>query len=289
MSLATILAVIDGAPGSEAAMGAALQLGRRFSAHVDLLYVEIDVTNAAPVIGEGMSGAAVEQVMQSLRVEAQTRLAEARRLYERHCVGAKLPLAEPDAAPQPGKFAVSFRHVVGREAAEVLRRGRLSDVIVLARPGREAVGAVSATFDAALFDSGRPVLLVPAAPVERLGRTVVVAWNRSREAARAVGAALPLLAKAESVVVLTARETEDAAEPSELARYLGAHGIAARTWAFTPGPGPIGGALLGEADKAGADLMVMGAYGHSRLRELVLGGATRGVLGQGEIPVFMVH
>lgn len=289
MSLAKILAVVDGGAGSEAAVAAALDLGRRFSARVELLHVAIDADTSVPMVGEGMSGAAVEQLVQNLRAEAQDRLAEARRLFEVHCVAAGLPVVEPDGATEAGAFAVCFRHLVDREVDQVLRYGRLSDLIVMARPGAESEAGLSAAFDAALFDSGRAVLLVPAEPVTKLGATVAVAWDRSREAARAAGAALPILAQAEKVVILTAREGGSDAEPSELAGYFALHGIEARTWAFTPDSGSLGQALLGEAEKAEADLLVMGAYGHSRLREMVLGGVTRDILGGAAIPVLMVH
>lgn len=289
MSMATVLATLDGGGSDAAAVEAALHLGQRFGARVDLLHVEPDVTTAVPIVGEGMSGAAVEQIMKSLQDEAQSRAKAAQELFESRCVKKKLPIAEPDGPLQAGKFSVSFRHVVGRQEEEVVRRGRLADLVVVARPpvGEDAEGTPD--FDAALFDTGRPVLLVPSKPVSDLGETVAVAWNHSREAARAVAAALPFLAKAKKVLVLTAREVENAPEPSELVRYLGGHGVNAQTWAFKPGPGSIGDALLGEAKKAGADLLVMGAYGHSRLRELVLGGATRGVLSHGAVPVLLVH
>lgn len=289
MPWARILAVIDGTPGSEAALAAALNLGRRHAARVELLHVEVEASDAIPVVGEGLSGAAVEQIMQTLQAEAEKRRKRARALYEDKCEAAKLPLSEPDAPLEAGRFSVAFRHLVGREAEEVLRRGRLSDLIVMARPAREDEAVLSATFDVALFETGRPVLLVPAGPVERLGETVALAWNGSREAVRAIGAALPVLSKAKKVVILSGREPGDETEPSALAAYLAGYGIAARTWAFTPGAQSIGEALLKEAEKAEADLMVMGAYGRSRLRELVLGGATRGVLSHGTIPVFLVH
>ena len=289
MGLATILALIDGAPGSEAALTAALTLGRRHDARVELLHVQPDVAAAVPVVGDGISGTAVEQIMDSLERDAQTRLGTARRLYEEHCVAAKLPVVEPDTELAPGMFTVAFRHVVGRDADEVLHRARLSDLTVIARSEAEPPRVMSLAFDAALFSSGRPVLLVPRQPVDHVGETVAVAWNCTREAARAVSAALPILAAAEKVVILTAREPGNDSEPSELAQFLAGHGITGRTWAFTPGPGSIGDALLGEAGKAGADLLVMGAYGHSRLRELVLGGATRGVVAHGSIPILMVH
>lgn len=289
MSWAIILAVIDGTESSEAALAAALALGRDFSARVDLLHVEPDVERSVPVVGEGLSGAAVEQILQSLQREAAARLEAAKGLYQKRCVEAGLPVAEPGAETGPGKFAVRFHHVVGQEDDEVLKRGRLSDLIVMARPPEGGEGELTPAFDAALFDSGRPVLLVPAGPVADFGATIAVAWTRTREAARAAAAALPLLAKAGRVIVLTGREGAGGAEPSDLAGYLAAHGIKARTWAFAPETGSIGKALLGEAKEAGADLMVMGAYGHSRLREMVLGGATRDVLDRAAIPVLLVH
>ncbi|RMD61542.1 MAG: universal stress protein, partial [Alphaproteobacteria bacterium] len=259
MSLATILATLDGGPGSEAALSAALYFGRRHQARVDLLHVEIDVAGTVPVVGEGMSGAALEQIMQSLQEEAARRRETARALYEQHCVSAGLPVVEPVSAPEPGRFVVSFQHVVGREIDEIVRRGRLHDLIVMARSGEgTAQGGedLSPAFDAALFDSGRPVCLVPAKPVADVCKSVAVAWNGSRESVRAVAMTLPLLSRADKVFVLTARDGSRSAEPSDLARYLAAHGITARTWAFTPGVGPIGEALLLEAAEMGADIMV---------------------------------
>lgn len=290
MSLAKIVAVIDGESGSEAAAAAALDLGRRFSARVELLHVEIDADRMVPVVGEGMSGAAVEQLALRLRVETEKRRERAQSVYEKLCVTAGLNVVEADAVTAPGSFAVSYRHLVDGEIDNVLHFGGLSDLIVMARPGSEEEGGLSASFDAALFDSGRPVLLVPANPVADLGTTVAVAWDRSREAVRAVAAALPVLAAAKKVVILTAREPGHRVEPSGLAVYLALHGIEARTWAFTPGPGALGDVLLEEAGKAaGANLLVMGAYGHSRLREMVLGGVTRSVLADAEMPVLLMH
>jgi nucleotide-binding universal stress UspA family protein len=293
MSLAKLLAVIDGGSGSEAAMRAALDLGQRFSARVELLHVEVDPEGAVPMVGEGMSGAAVEQLVQSLRAEVERRREVARDLYEKHCVAAGLDVVEAQAVGAPGSFAVCFRSLVGREVDEVLRFGRLSDLTVIARPGAEDEGGLTTTFDAALFDSGRPVLLVPGVPAAELGATVAIAWDRSREATLAVGAALPLLTAAKKVVILTARELGgepgSEVEPSELAAYLALHGVDARTWAFAAGPGSLGDALLEEAGKAGANLLVMGAYGHSRLREMVLGGVTRSILTAADLPVFLMH
>ncbi len=88
---------------------------------------------------------------------------------------------------------------------------------------------------------------------------------------------------------MTAQYGSVIAKPSEVARYLGQHGIQARTWAFTPGREAIGKELMIQCAEAGADMLVMGAYGHSRFREMVLGGATRGVIEGATLPVLMAH
>ncbi|MGH6948041.1 MAG: universal stress protein [Kiloniellales bacterium] len=289
MTYATILAVVDGTEGGEAALGAALALGERMKSRVELLHVEIDAEASVPVLGEGMSGAVVEQVIESLRSGAQQRLTRARQLYQDRVVDRGVATAGPTAKPIAGQFTVVFDHAVGREADEVARRGRLADLIVIGRPSPEGDGVLSPSLDAALFDSGRPVLLVPPGQTAEFGKTVAIGWDRSREAARAAAVALPLLERAESVTVLTAREDDSGTEPSQLVKFLNGHGIEARTWAFVPDSGRIGEALLEQAGKAGADLLVMGAYSHSRLRELVLGGATRSVLRHATLPVLMAH
>jgi nucleotide-binding universal stress UspA family protein len=143
--------------------------------------------------------------------------------------------------------------------------------------------------DAALFGTGRPVIAVPADTKKGFGNKVAIAWDGSREGAMAVTGALPLLKQAKEVVVITAREDDDVIEPSSLARYLAGHGITAKTWAYTPGSESIADGLLGQAEHAGSDCLIMGAYGHSRLRERILGGATEGVLQRAKIPVLMAH
>jgi len=289
MSLAVILAVIDGASGREAALDTAVQLGRAFKSRVELLHIEMDAEISMPILGEGMSSAAVEQIFKNLRMEAEARQVEVRRFFERYRTAMELPIVTPDSAPVAGQFEVCFQQITSRQLVEVLRRARLSDLTVFGRPGHENENGISAIFETTLFDSGRPVLLAPTTPIKDLGSTVAVAWDRSREAVRAVHAALPILARAKRVVVITGKQSGSDVVPSELVHYLAGHGINAHTWGFTPESGALGREILQEAAKAEADSLVMGSYGHSRLRELVLGGVTRSILSQAEIPVFMMH
>jgi nucleotide-binding universal stress UspA family protein len=196
-------------------------------------------------------------------------------------------LADPDAAAEPGAFHVSYRLAEGREADEVAARGRLADLVIVAGASEGQDEGFAPGLEAALFETGGPVLMVPGAVSGDFGKAVAVAWDGTMEAARAARGALPL--RAEAVFVLTADMDKAQAKPSQLASYLAQHGIEAKTWAFRPDGTSLGEALLAEAGEAGADMLVMGAYGHSRLRELVLGGVTRTVTAKAGIPVLMAH
>jgi len=289
MALASILAVLDGRAGSEAVLDTALSLGKDFESAVELLHVEAGPESAVPMLGENVSGIVIEQVMESIESEIARRAAEAKRLYAVGCVAAGLPVIDHEATPPAGRFSVRFEHIIGQETEELAKRGRLTDLVMVARPSDEDGGAGPRTLEAGMFDTGRPVLMVPPGTKGPLGAKVALAWNGTREAARAVGAALPILGKAGRVVILTARRSKDDTKPSRLAHYLALHGVKAETWAFTPQRDSIGTELMIEAAEAGADMLVMGAYGHSRLREFILGGATRRVVAEAAIPVLMAH
>jgi nucleotide-binding universal stress UspA family protein len=133
------------------------------------------------------------------------------------------------------------------------------------------------------------VLVAPPKAPAKLGGTVAIAWNGSAQAARAVEGALPFLAGAKVTVLTAAEKDEFVAAPAELSAYLAWHGVSASTATVEADSDAAGEALLAEAGKLGADLLVMGGYGHSRVREVILGGVTYHVLGNAEIPVLMAH
>jgi nucleotide-binding universal stress UspA family protein len=286
MTWASILAVTDGATGSDAAMAAAIDLGQRFGARVDFLHVANDSSDLLPYVGEGMSATALEQVMASVEAGNARRREAVEASFKRLC--ADLPKVQPEESVPAGSFAVSLNVVTGRQPEVIERLGRLSDAIVMPHPGLTE-SDMTTSIDAALFGTGRPVIVVPDQTKKGFGAKVAVAWDGSREGALAAAGALPLLGKASEVVVVTAREDSDVVEPSALARYLAGHGIEAKTWAYTPAGESIAEGLLGQVERTGADCLVMGAYGHSRLRERILGGATEGVLQKSRFPVLMMH
>jgi nucleotide-binding universal stress UspA family protein len=146
------------------------------------------------------------------------------------------------------------------------------------------------TIEAALLESGRPVLISPAAPFAALPETIVIAWKAAPEAARAVTAAMPLLSTAKQILILTVAEelgiSDEAA--ARLATNLGRHGLQISARHLPPGASGVADTLLAAAANEGA-LVVMGAYGHSRLREWIFGGFTQHVLRGAEVPVLMMH
>ncbi len=149
--------------------------------------------------------------------------------------------------------------------------------------------------ESVVIGSGKPALVVPyAGEVKTVGENILVAWSPSRESARALGAALPLLQTAQQVHVVTWNDEQNtpaatASERQQVEQYLASHGVKATLHWYGDGAGNPGDRLLSLAADLGSDLLVMGCYGHSRARELVLGGATRTVLKSMTLPVLMVH
>jgi nucleotide-binding universal stress UspA family protein len=182
-----------------------------------------------------------------------------------------------------------WRELIGAPSQVVLQRARLADLVVIERPGHSRHDT-SVITEAVLFESGRPVLCVPGGSFETLPNRMAVLWNGSAQAARAVGDALPLLVRAETAAVISIEERRDRDGPTaaELVDRLKLNGAnaAARTLQHSPHDAV---ALFNAAFEFGAELIVMGAFGHSRLRELMLGGVTRHMLSHSAVPVLMAR
>jgi len=192
-----------------------------------------------------------------------------------------------------GDVVAQFIESAETENAALAQRAHTEFDAWRGRAGLALAGAPvgESSFEASLIHSARPVLLVKSRTGTKVGERVLIAWNGSAEATRAVAAALPVRHMAHAVTIFTAPESGllDGALGEGLARYLAWHGIAAEARVAADDGGPVGELLLHEATRCSADLLVMGAYGHGRLREYILGGATRHILDEGTIPVLMTH
>ena len=285
----SILVPVPDAETGAVPLEIALRLAGTFASHVTALHVRIDPTTAVPLVGEGMSGAMVEEMIGMAETQGNQRAKAARAVFDAACARHGTPLL---AAPPAAGLSAEWIDTVGREDDVVSWRGRLADLLVFGHPGGEAEMPAMMTLNAALMASGKPLLLCPAEPPATFAQSVAIAWNGSAEAARAVGWAMPLLREATSVTVLSV--TEQAGRPietpaDELAAYLAWNGVTANTTVVQASAAHAGDELLRQTAQCKADLLVMGAYTHSRLRQLILGGVTRHVISHAPLYVLMCH
>lgn len=288
MTIKVILVPVTATETGASALKTAFALGRRFEAHVAALHVRADPRNALLYMGEGMSGIVLQEIMAAAERDAIERARNARAMFEAAAKESAVPLL--DAPPKPGRFSAHWREDVGREDELVAKRARLADVVVVGpQPARQSA-AVGLMMEAALLESGRPVLVAPPEGTASAGGNVAVAWNGSVESARAVAFGMPFLRAAERVALLSVGEDEEAKNGIDsLKQYLAWHAIAADAVVVAPGADGIGAAILSETKRLGSDLLVMGAYTHNRFRQMIFGGVTRHILSEAHLPVLVAH
>ena len=291
MTPKVMLAPVVGADPDRTTLAWGFALAKAFDAHLDVLFARPSAGDAVPIVGEGMSSSVVEQMMATADREWAGREAEAQNAFREALRVAGIEERERPA--ETGGVSAAWRDETGREEEVVQRASILTDLVVTARPPSVPDDPqFLVTLEAAVLGAGRPALLVPPGnpPRSHVGRTVVIAWRSTSDCAHAVAAAQPFLAEAARIIILTAatHRTHPARAP-ELAGYLAWHGLDTETRTVEPGTEKVGAALLAEANGLGADLLVMGAYGHSRLREMLLGGVTRHVVSNATLPVLMAH
>jgi nucleotide-binding universal stress UspA family protein len=260
----------------------AADLARHHAAHLTGLYV-VDIVLPIMIAADANGGVAV--LGDLLETQRQDALTEA----------AGVAAAFRERLRRDG-IAGEWRLVEASAPEQVALHARYADLAVVgqADPAGNQPSA-TAILETALFSSARPVLVVPyAGRFETVGRRVLIGWNASREAARAVHDALPLMAGARSVTVLAVNPQTGIGghgkEPgADIARHLARHGAAVTVEHMMASEISAGDVILNRAAALSADLLVIGAYGHSRLREMILGGVTRTLLERMTIPMLMSH
>jgi nucleotide-binding universal stress UspA family protein len=196
----------------------------------------------------------------------------------------------PHGGKEPAVFSWGWPREEAAEDSFIGSRGRVFDLIVLGRPGPEPQNPRTPPLETALFESGRPVLIVPAAAPKSIGKNILVHWNRSTQQARTTEYALPLLHRAEKVTVLMVEGgTVPGPSGEEAAQHLRRNGIKADALTAKPGARTPGEIVLEHAASLGCDLLVKCAYTQSRLRQMIFGGATRHILANATLPVLMAH
>lgn len=286
MDYKRILVPFDGSEAGLAAVETALDVAAHFDAHVDVLFISDTAERLAQVIRPVFGGEGFEEMVSTAEHRVHDQLAAAEAAYralmsERGVAEREVPLESPGVT-------VSWQAVEGPTGYVVAERGAVHDLTVVGHPMREGAANTRDVAEAALFSTGRPALVAPAAEPGSLGKRILIGWNRSAQSARAVAAAMPLIGRAEAVHIFSVKTgAKRGAAPDSVAEYLAWHGISATVQEIEPDYRVIGEALLEDAAEFEADLLVMGAYSHNRLRELILGGVTTYVLANAELPVLM--
>ncbi|HEX3411047.1 MAG TPA: universal stress protein [Stellaceae bacterium] len=284
----TILVPATGNQTDDAVFTSALAAARAFNAHLDFLHIRVDAAAMVAAMATDGSGAAmVSGLVERVDEEATRREATARQMFDRFCERERAAIEDAPAGQQSP--TAQWLRQTGDEAYWVREYGRAADLLVVGHPAEDQ-GVSIDTIEAALVGTGRPVLIVPAAPLVSLPETIVIAWKAAPEAARAVTAAMPLLSKAKQILIVTVAEEQGLSdeEGARLMTALGWHGLNASTRHLRPDRLGAADTLLAAAAEEGA-LVVMGAYGHSRFREWIFGGFTEHVLRGAAVPVLMMH
>lgn len=274
MPIKTILLHMANDDAHATRLAVAAALAKRFSAHVQALYIATPVSMPAGATGRAASYGYIAEATAIAHENAER-------------IEAEVQLALAD-------LSYSWSLEEGDHVALLAERAPYADLTIIAQSAAQRSGervALHAPDRLPLETVGPTLLLPPVQPATApIGRNILIAWKNSRESARAVRNAMPFLEEAESVTVLTIDPPGKTPEDGvELVGWLARHGIAAHHHAAVALGGEVGDLILACAGEIGADLLVMGAYGHSRLREMVLGGATRSVLSNTPLPVLISH
>lgn len=287
MPIKTILVPLEGNETGTAPLETALAVAHAFDAHIEVLHPSADPKTALAYAAEPISGASAALVMEAAESGARAMAGKARAMFDDFCAARTVPVVRRGDRPGQAVFAV-WREETGVPGRIVARLGRLADLIVVARPRSD--DPAPELLETALLETGRPLLVAPSAAPGSAASHVMIAWNGSAECAGALAAAMPFLGRAGQVTVMTVADGGSRqADPADVAAYLSWHGVGAETARIESSRGEEGMALLDEAARRGGDLLVMGGYGHSRVREIVFGGVTRHVLAHATIPVLMAH
>jgi nucleotide-binding universal stress UspA family protein len=281
-----LLAVI-GDGNARPVLEAALMVARRFNSHVVGLHSL--TTEYAVVFGGEMGFSISSEVDRTLEREGQERRDQARRLFRDFMDEHGVAIGHPVAGEN--RPTAAWREEDGRQNAVVGMSGRVYDLIVVEQPEKLA-SIAEATLEDALFESGRPVMMVPKTLPPTLGETIAIAWNGSTETALTVALSMPFLKLAKHVVVVAVgpqHMPEPGPTGEELARNLEAHGLQVSLRTAFGRQKPQGESFLKEAMAAGADLLLKGAYTQSRIRQMIFGGATRHIIMESRIPVIMAR
>ena len=290
MSIKRILVPLPGSVDQTSEIGMALAAAKVLEAYVEALCISEPIPKPSRLnVAQGGYVAAPPPSDTWLAEERERRAQEQRDQFARTCQAAQIPVVAAGAAFDRLP-AASWREVEGEYGQIAIERAVAFDLMVATSAA--VVELLKDIAERSLLRTQRPVLLAPQRLTNELTGTAMIGWDESLQCWHAVSAAIPFLRRARTVEVVSVDKDAAGRETSqaEVLTYLRCHGIAAEARVVPPNSLSVGETLLATAAEASAGLLVMGAYAHSRLREMLLGGATRHVLrNAATTPVLMAH
>jgi nucleotide-binding universal stress UspA family protein len=284
-----VLLPVSGSPADAEVFATALTVARTFDSHLIALHVRPDVRRdlASLAASDGGMSAGIDTMLEKMEAEADAREKSASDTWHAFCSSNNVDSAE---TPRPTGVTGEWATEIGTEADWLAEYGRTADLLVVGR-GEEQWGPDYVLMEAALMDTGKPVLIAPRLPSVALNGVIGIAWKNTREAAGAVRAAMPFLRRSTHVTIFTVPESDPGDDKSHLrlARMLRWHNVNVSMQALLEHSRPPVDVLFDAVTQSGCGLLVMGGYGHTRLREAVFGGFTREVMKAAPLPVLMAH
>lgn len=288
--IATILVPVGGSESDQIVFETAFAVATTLDAHLDFMHVRIGAPEAAlhtPHIGYAMGGA-LANALRDLAWRGDDRAEAGLQNVRAFCAAHGIVMVDKPCASRV--VTARWREEDGDALQRLLRASRHNDLAVMAR-AMKPDGLPAKRLEKLLLESGRPIIIVPPdRPMKKLG-TTMVCWRETSDAARAVSAAMPLLVKAQRVIVVSVTEDEiaGAAAADHVVQQLAWHGVKADFRLFPRGGRATSEVLSRVAREEKADLMIMGAYGRGRMREALFGGCTQTAIDAADIPVFLMH
>lgn len=288
MSIRTVLVPLTGGESCKTAAQSAARVVRAFNGHLFGLHVKSDAAASVPYVADGLTADLVHELVTNSEREGTRRSERAKEIFDAVC--EEFDLDRTLNAGNHGKPTANWEGRTGMIGEVISREARIMDLTVVPQPDIESDPITAGLMDEVMTRSGRAVLMATKELPERVSESVMIAWNGSTEAARAVADAMPFLEKSSTAYILTVGEmTRGRPTGDALARTLACHGIDAEIVSIEPSKTGVGETILAEAMQRKCTLLVIGAYSHSRWRELVLGGVTRTVIDKAHLPVLMSH
>ncbi len=283
--LHTIMLPVRGDGKGDNVLAHAAVLAKRFGARVRVVHCHPTAEDMMPY-GVVLPRMVREQLENAAAGSAETTRVEM--LEEFRGLLQRFGLSEQDY--EAGKATARFIEYEGKQVDAVRQFGRLADLICVPQPDPK-LNLGANTLKSALFSSGRPVMMCP--PQDQVGKNfvdhVAIGWNGSLEASRAVAMAMPLIAAAQKVTILTTGSVGHDASADQLQRYLELKSVASEVRTFDAKGSKVGGQLLSETRSSGAGTLIMGAYHDSYERESLFGGNSQAVVQKADFPIVMVH